>query len=343
MIVTYKKISLKELLNRNNQKQTVVSTKTIGILPYHPSTDRLLLSRASKYKGIDLNSKYQKITIPKKKGGFRHLVNPEPELKQLQKDIALHLYYLGCLPHNNAFAYVKNKDTTLNAKVHKDSKVILALDIKDFFGSITLENLVNRLNEFAIIPYTKDELHTLLYVCCLNGTLPQGSPASPLLSNLYMVVFDNRITTLCSKLGYKYTRYADDMFISGNDIPHPVRLIKTIQEYLDKTSNNTLLLNKEKTKILRPGKCYITGVKINKDNKLSYGHEKKAELKHMIHNLFIKHLNGICTKEEVQETLGLYSYARRIEPEYFSYLEKKFLRKFNSKEISFAKYFKEYL
>ena len=292
----------------------------------------------------NLETQYQHITIPKRKGGYRHIVNPNPPLKEYQKYVKTFLEnILHLKPHSSAYAYIKHKDTTLNAKQHQNCKILMALDIKNFFDNIKKDNLINTLYETYDELETKidrDTLEKILEPCFLNDSLPQGSPTSPTLSNLYMCKFDKIIFNTCFRLGLTYTRYADDIFISTKDKINPKKLIELVQNILDKHSNNTLKLNTEKTKILRIGRCYVTGVKINKDNKLSYGHEKKKELKHKIYNLFIKQQNNTLTLEECQEVLGLYSYARKIEPDYFNYLEKKYLKMFNSRESTFAKHFK---
>lgn len=58
----------------------------------------------------------------------------------------------------------------------------------------------------------------LTSICTLNGYLPQGAPSSPCLSNLVSLRMDQRIGKYCDRHALTYTRYADDISISGNKL-----------------------------------------------------------------------------------------------------------------------------
>lgn len=294
----------------------------------------------------DILNQYTHIRIPKKKGGYREIVDPSPRLKSLQREIANFLEVtLELHTHNSAHAYVKHRDILTNANIHKNAKMILALDIHDFFGSIDRATIKKQLLKLETIRHFESKvpfLDKLIEPCLLNNVLPQGSPVSPLLSNLIMIEFDQLLEQYLRYQKLEYTRYADDIFISGQMIEKPKAIQIKVQELLKEISEN-LLLNQDKTKILRPGKCYIAGIKLNKDNELVFGHEQKTKLKHSIYNLFIKDINNECSTEEVQEILGLFNYAHRIEPAYFNYIERKYLKQFNSTEPTLVKHFKKYL
>ena len=295
-------------------------------------------------KSIDISRLYTNIKIPKRKGGFREINAPSEELKYIQKLVTnFFSNQLFVYPHNSAQAYVKHRDTLTNAQIHQNNSMIVALDLKDFFTSINRTNLKRQLLKIGNICHTvsENELDEILDVCLLNEVLPQGSSASPLLSNLFMVEFDYNIHSYCKRLNINYTRYADDLFFSGEDIKVNALIIK-INEVIQLLDLG-IKINTEKTKILRPGKCYVTGVKINKEHHLTFGHEKKKELKYAIYNLFIKELNGTLVTEEVQQVLGMFSYASRIEPDYFDYLQKYYLNKFNSNHNKLTAHFKAYL
>lgn len=304
-----------------------------------------------------LQAKHQFYTlykIPKKKGGYRETYGPSEELLELQKQ-ALYILdnVLKVKEHNVAHAYVKKRDGVSNALIHQYSKHFIKLDFKNFFPSITknlLESSLYSLTEFAIIsiadPYfykgfegtqylqfrekIKEFTDILVELATLDDTLPQGSPLSPKLSNLVMIPYDHEILEICknkkySKTKIMYTRYADDITLSSF---HPIdkrEIIKEIKLILPKE----IQLNTEKTKYLKnTNRLFITGAKINKDNNITYGHEKTAILKRKIFQMLISQDKNKDTKLN-QEILGQLSYAMRIEPIKFKLILQNYCQKFN--------------
>lgn len=292
---------------------------------------------------------YRKFSIPKRKGGWRHLIEPKPELKYIQQMILFTLSnVLKIRPYSAAHAFEPKKDAYTNAQIHKDSNYIIKYDFEDFFPSITKELLIEKLSHISQFAMLGEEFINLLAeIATFEGSLPQGSPLSPYLSNIIMTEFDYQIQQQMkdSKLpSYKYTRYADDLTFSAKTPGRFKELTNGIQKILEESYSNIIKLNKDKTKILKTtGRCYVTGVKINKDHQLTYGHEKKNELKHEICNMLIKFQNNQLTKEEAQSILGKWAYLKRIEPQYADYLEKKYLKMFNSQHKTFHKHLKAVL
>lgn len=304
---------------------------------------------------IDNKSKYYKnFKIPKKKGGFREIDAPIQELKDIQKEILnLLQYYLEIVPHNSAYAYIKNRSTIKMAEKLKNKNCIIKVDLKNFFNSINEALLYEKLNNIAnfkilrtfIIPNTNHTLlDAIIVLATKEGHLVQGNPLSPFLSNLVMLEFDYKINEAIynKKLPkYMYTRYADDIFLAEYAFADCRKVISFIDNLLETCYHNCIKRNKEKTQYLKcTKKCYITGVKLNKDHNLTYGHEHKKTLKLNLYNLFIKYANNEATLEEVQELLGKFSYMKSIEPYYADYLERKLLNKFNSSAKTLAKHFK---
>ncbi len=303
---------------------------------------------------------YKLVKIPKKKGGFRDTYAPIPELKELQNE-ALFLLdnSLGIKEHEVAHAYCHHKDNITNAEVHKHSKHFLKFDFKNFFPSISknlLESTLSNIAEFAIInaeekeiPFTglipfrttmKNFFNALCDIATLNDFLPQGSPLSPKLSNLVMIEFDHKLLSYCleksaSSTVIMYTRYADDITLSSL---HPINkslITQIIKEYLP----SEIKLNEEKTVYLRnTNRLYITGVKINKDNNTTYGHEKTSLLKQDLFKLFISKSKGEDITETAREVLGQLSYAQRIEPQKVKLIIVKYCKKFNIPVSQIYKY-----
>ena len=214
-----------------------------------------------------------------------------------------------------AKAYVSGKGIIDNVKFHKSQKVIIKLDIKNFFDSIPLEkiNLI-----FIKLGYTKTISYMLASLCCLENKLPQGAPTSPYLSNIFFSQLDKRIGTYITSLNFRYSRYSDDITISG-DINN--KQIKSIIDFCEEILlQYGLKLQKNKTKILRQSNCqYVTGVVLNK--KISAGTKLKREIRQEI--FFIKKygLDNHMSHEKLKKQNYLSHLLGKIN--WVLYLEKK--------------------
>lgn len=315
------------------------------------------------------NNFYTKFQIDKRNGrGKRNLIEPREDLKQLQKLIKNFLEKnLSILPHDAAHGFRENRDAVTNATTHQFSKHVVNTDLKNFFPSITAEMLRNQLNKlspFALINNNNQTyfiqaeksnrlIHELIKfreniidIATLDGCLPQGSPLSPLLTNLVMIEFDYMMYDYIQKNNdlsashVMYTRYVDDMTFSSVYSLKLNNILRVIQNISTLCYNNQLIIHPDKIKYLtNTGKCYITGVKLNQDNNITYGHEKKTILKHEIFQLFMDKLNGTLSPEHVGEVLGQFSWLMRIERNYALYLQKKYLLKFQSPYRTLGKHF----
>jgi len=114
---------------------------------------------------------------------------------------------------------VKKRSIIENAKAHRKGRWLMHLDIKNFFPSVNykrIENIFLSLGCPDVIAETFTKLTTLDY------QLPQGAPTSPMLANLVLHNFDTRILRLCQLRGFKYTRFYDDIVISGKRSPEEI-------------------------------------------------------------------------------------------------------------------------
>ena len=159
-------------------------------------------------------SHYRTFYIRKKSGGVRELSAPHYTLKYVQgwiyQNILKNVKVNSC-----AHGFRPKKSILTNAKVHVNNRFLLKIDMKDFFPSIDINKVVNI---FRSLGYSNHVSFYLASICCVNGHLPQGAPTSPALSNIIARHMDNRILGLCKKMNYRYSRYADDIAISGDNI-----------------------------------------------------------------------------------------------------------------------------
>ncbi|MCJ1995965.1 RNA-directed DNA polymerase [Lactococcus piscium] len=220
------------------------------------------------------NISYIKIKIPKrKKGEYRELSIPSPALKNLQRWVLEHiLYSFPC--HGSANGFIPNKSIVTNAIPHISKEYILKMDLKDFFPNITFSMVKN---QFLTMGYNDHVSHSLALLCTYNDSLPQGAPSSPYLANLLFSPFDELIYTHCSKNNLSYTRYADDLTISGG------KYILNIPQYVkDILRDSDFQINNSKTLIIKKGdKKQVTGIVVNE--KISIPKNYLRELRQIIY------------------------------------------------------------
>lgn len=155
-------------------------------------------------------SRYRRYTIPKRNGGLRAICTPEPQLKKIQRRILRRLLR-SLESHPCATGFEKGRSIVTNANAHLGAAVIVRMDIKDFFTS-TRKNRIRRF--FSSIGWNRFTSQLLTQLCTYEGSLPQGAPTSPRLSNLVNFSLDIRLAGVARKLGATYTRYADDITFS---------------------------------------------------------------------------------------------------------------------------------
>ena len=201
---------------------------------------------------------YRQFTVKKKSGGERTISEPLPSLKEIQRWI-LDRILNNVRPSKFAKGFRRNYSIRDNAKFHIGQKYVISLDLVDFFPSINYERVYST---FAQQGYSKAVATLLSHLCTLEDQLPQGAPTSPALSNLIATRLDRRIGAFAIKNGYRYTRYADDITLSGlsdsRALGPALDLIAVVAR------DEGFVINSAKTRIMRQGQRQeVTGVVVN--------------------------------------------------------------------------------
>lgn len=253
---------------------------------------------------------YRHFTIPKSNGKRRNIDEPLPDLKFVQ-DWILKNILERCKISDYAKAYIKGRTLKHNARFHRAQPVLVTMDIKDFFSSISL-NEVTAI--FEHMGYFHKLSRFLAHLCCLKNVLPQGAPTSPYLSNLRMIAFDDKVASYTSNLHIRYTRYADDLTFSGEFNPH--HLIKDISDFVFKEGFS---INSEKTRVARSGaRQEVTGIVVN--SHMQVAKDKRKHIRQQVY--FIRkygidsHLERIGEKRAnyLNHLLGQINFALFVNP-----------------------------
>ncbi len=158
------------------------------------------------------NKPYVSFAIPKKNKGERVIHAPARPLKLIQRAILDKILYKIPIS-KSVHGFTKGRSIVSNATPHTNKKIIVNIDIKDFFPSITYQKVYQTFKNLGYSPYISWILTELL---TYKGSLPQGAPTSPMMSNIICRRMDKRIEKFAEKNGLSYTRYADDITLSGD-------------------------------------------------------------------------------------------------------------------------------
>ncbi|MBW4575052.1 MAG: reverse transcriptase family protein [Aphanothece sp. CMT-3BRIN-NPC111] len=247
-------------------------------------------------------SHYIRFKIPKKTGGERLISAPMPRLKQAQHWILSNILEKLEL-HDAAHGFRHARSIVSNAQPHVGRDVIINFDLKDFFPSISYKRVKGMFQSlgysetaatiFGLLCTQPDVEEVELdgktyYVALTNRHLPQGSPASPAITNRLCRRLDRRLTQMAEGLGFVYTRYADDLTFSasGDSLKHICNILKRTESIV---THEGFAINEQKTRILRKNRQQeVTGVVVN-----SYPNISKKELKRFRATLFQIEQDGL--------------------------------------------------
>lgn len=217
--------------------------------------------------------------IKKRTGGRRLIEAPKPKLKNVQWRILDGI--LDQVPaHPAAHGFVTGRSICTNAQPHVGQRVILKLDLENFYPSVSLNRVVSI---FRSLGYCREaaiwlgRLTTTSLPAVMQGQgrsnadfkpylgrrLPQGAPTSPALANLSAFALDLRLAGLARSFGANYTRYADDMTFSGDE--QFLRSLAVFIPLVDQiVRSERFSLNKKKRKVIRNNQRQtVTGVVVN--------------------------------------------------------------------------------
>lgn len=182
----------------------------------------MLEDAACKYRSFVTKGRCSFIRKAKKPRNSRKILAPRDDLKIVQREIGRFLS-ARLRPHGIAHAYVGGRGIVTNATRHIGATSILHVDLVGFFGSIRSSSVETCLRD-VLRDFSEGDISAIVSLCCYEGFLPQGSPASPILSNLVCRSMDEELSALARSVGCRVTRYSDDICFSASDGGIPCEL-----------------------------------------------------------------------------------------------------------------------
>ena len=243
------------------------------------------------------SSHYALFTIPKKRGGRRVLASPKTRLRQAQRWIAQEILAKQT-PHSAAMAFSPGASVVKNAEPHVGKAVVVKVDLQDFFPSLGVKRVKHY---FESIGYGEG-IATILALLCTDCPrvcvefdgerkfvavgprgVPQGALTSPALSNLLVRKLDARLLGASQKLGFVYTRYADDLTFSHDEQSAPVGLLLTLVRQI--VAEEKLTVNEKKTQVLRASdRQIITGLVVNGEEGVRLSRDDMRKFRAILHH-----------------------------------------------------------
>ena len=259
-------------------------------------------------KGIE--ESYKSFEIPKKAGGTRVIDSPNKQLKRIQTQLGkkvydIHKNYIDQkrIASNISHGFETGKSIITNARIHKNKKYLLNIDIANFFSSINFGRVQGYFNKSQEFMFSKEVSTIISQLVCYEKKLPQGAPTSPIISNLIFNIVDLRILSLAKKYKLSYTRYADDMSFSTNNKAFRTDHIEFIQELKVLLKNSGFDINESKTRLeYYSSRQEVTGLTVNK--KINARRKFIKQTRAMVNQLFKTDsfkIDGVIGTEEQLE------------------------------------------
>ena len=256
-------------------------------------------------------NQYKQFSIPKKSGGERIINAPSDELKSIQKSLSTLLLdcidEINAKKYPNSqlskpkirrngdpdyaaevlkikiptaatkqpslsHGFVRQRSIITNAMMHVGKKQILNIDLKDFFDSFNFGRVRSFFIKNANFKLDPHIATVIAQIACFDNKLPQGSPCSPVITNLITHSLDIHLASLAKKYKCTYTRYADDITFSTRKADFPAQIMRqTSTGYIDgkrlrrEIERAGFAINSNKTRIqYKDSRQDVTGLVVNK-------------------------------------------------------------------------------
>ena len=280
-------------------------------------------------RGADTTDHYTRFEIPKRSGGVRLISSPKPAVRAAQDWVRNQiLVHRPVSPAATAFR--PGMSILDNARPHTGAGVIVRIDVKDFFPSITFARVRGYFESLgynggvatvlALVTTDAPRARVTLdgqsrFVVVGERALPQGACTSPDLANLIVLGLDARLIGLAAKLGWTFTRYADDFILSHSDQDaNAAALVSSVTRI---ANDEGFRINTKKTRIMRkPNRQTVTGLLVGDDVRLTRQDLRRIRaFLHRCETQGIETVSKDIGKDAQAVAKGYYAYVHMVTPE----------------------------
>lgn len=240
---------------------------------------------------------------------------PSPALKKVQR-LIMRKYFKE---------YWISNSVKYSASVHCGKKWLMKLDIKDFYNSISEEQIKDVIRHYVELYESPNQIRSrkdsdveqIFSMCTINGNLPTGAPTSPYIANLLLREFDCEIEEFCRKYCVSYSRYMDDLFFSTDNPQYILSLVEL--EVLKQFKELDFKINVDKIKYISSNKRQqVLGLGVNNEKPVLTKEDKRKYRAYFYSLISPVQYNKIKNyKEHEKELLGHLAYIKSVDDEFF--------------------------
>ena len=205
----------------------------------------------SELLALNIQENYEKIQFRK-----RTIYSPSSKLKQIHRFINNSILEYADINRDVVYSYRKGMTARDAILKHSSNEIFFHTDICHFYNNIVLQDVQRSLNnQLSKVPINNINkyIDRILALVVVDGHIPIGFSTSPILSNICLYEFDCALQNFCKENNLEYTRYSDDIIISGSPDGIYGGLPDVVDSLLKSNVNQQLELNKEKTKTYKKG------------------------------------------------------------------------------------------
>lgn len=217
----------------------------------------------------------------------RRIVQPSDRFKRLLHFLVKNVFDYASIAEAVVFSYRKGVNIRDAVLPHANNRYFYQTDVANFFGSITNDlvqkALTTRLDDVPISDL-QNFIPTILELVTYEDNLPLGFPTSPTISNICLFDFDTQLAARCEQMSIAYTRYADDIILSGNDEGALKQLAVSVKDLLKEYVHQDININDAKTRYLQRGqKIKLLGLVVLPNGQISIDKADKNQIETLLY------------------------------------------------------------